>query len=82
MFGVAYALVAPDSAKYQLSLNGEGAVRVWLDGKKIIEDLQPSTSARNGFNLTADPQRRRPTSKGQALRSESRVFPTGVDAPA
>ena len=31
-------MTPPESAKYELSINGAGGVRVWLDGKLVIDD--------------------------------------------
>ena len=39
-FSVRYtgAITPPESAKYVIAINGNGGVRVWLDGKQIIND--------------------------------------------
>jgi len=38
-------ITAPESATYELSLDGWGGVRLWLDGKAIVDDWQSRPSS-------------------------------------
>jgi beta-glucosidase len=48
------SITVPESSKYELSLNGAGGVRLWLDGKIILDDwVSRPQPAR--FNAPVDP---------------------------
>jgi beta-glucosidase len=52
------SITPPESAKYGLSIVGNGGVRVWLDGKTVIDDwVQAAAGGRGGFNVAATPAR-------------------------
>ena len=52
------SITPPESAKYELSIVGNGGVRVWLDGKAVIDNwVQSAAGGRGGFNVAADPAR-------------------------
>jgi beta-glucosidase len=44
-----------DANSYAISINGAGGVRVWLDGKLVIDDWTERSSAGRGFGFQLDP---------------------------
>ena len=59
-FSVRYtgAITPPESAKYVIAINGNGGVRVWLDGKQIINDwTQRAPAGRGGVDPATEQAR-------------------------
>src|ERR1039457_6415448 len=48
------SITPPESSKYELSINGAGGVRVWLDGKVIMDDWVQRAAA-GGRGAPPDP---------------------------
>jgi beta-glucosidase len=59
-FSVRYTgtITPPESAKYEIGVNGNGGVRVWLDGTQIINDwTQRAPAGRGGVDPAAEKAR-------------------------
>jgi len=48
------SVTPPQSGKYELSINGAGGIRVWLDGKAVMDDW--TTRAAGRFGGPPDPE--------------------------
>jgi beta-glucosidase len=49
------SLKPEDTNNFEISINGAGGVRVWLDGKLLIDDWIERAGAGRGFGLQQDP---------------------------
>jgi beta-glucosidase len=79
-------LTPPDSGTYKLAISGSGGVRVWLDGKQVIDDWQQRTPPRGRFAPDPAAEAARsadvPLEKGKRYELKVEVFHTAPPAGA